>query len=128
MGRIRSVRLFLLLIAVLILSISVTIESTGNGNTTMLFMLLGALYLGIGFFTASSYALFMDMTDVHLGATQFSAYMGVTNACEMWSALAVGQLVGGFGYAIAFAVMAAVSFAALPVLKRLSNSSKELLR
>ncbi len=124
MGRIRTVSFFLLFMAVLILAVSIVIETGSAGNSASLFVLLGVLYLGIGLFTASSYALFMDMTDVRLGATQFSAYMGVTNACEMWSAFVVGQLVGGFGYAIAFAVMAAVSLAALPVLKRLSRSPK----
>jgi len=125
MGRIRAVSQFLLLMAFIILAISLVVE-TSSKDSAILLVLLGSLYVAIGLFTASSYALFMDMTDVHLGATQFSAYMGVTNACEMWSAFAVGQLVGGFGYAIAFAIMAAVSFAALPVLKLLSNASEEL--
>lgn len=75
-----------------------------------------AVYLGIGLFTAASYALFMDLTDPRLAGTQFSAYMGGTNACESWSALAAGRLVAASGYAIAFAAMAGLSLLALPLL------------
>jgi len=69
-------------------------------------LLFAALYVAIGLFTASSYALFMDLTDPRLGATQFSAYMGATNACESWSAVLGGRLIASSGYPAAFAVMA----------------------
>ncbi len=66
------------------------------------------LYMAIGAFTASTYAMFMDLTDPRLGATQFSALMGATNLCESWSALAIGRLVALWGYA------AAIFFLAIP--------------
>lgn len=82
---------------------------------------LSGLYLAIGAFTAASYALFMDITDARLGATQFSAYMGATNLCEVWSAYAVGKLIVRYDYGGAFLLMAAASLAALPVVRRLSD-------
>jgi MFS family permease len=77
---------------------------------------LGVLYAGIGLFTASSYALFMDLTDPRLGSTQFSAFMGATNLCEAWAAALVGGLVVGVGYPLAFATMAVAGLLALPLL------------
>lgn len=81
-----------------------------------LFAALSAVYLGIGLFTASSYALFMALTDPALGATQFSAFMGATNLCESWSARLGGVLASRHGYASAFALPALLGLAALPLL------------
>jgi len=78
--------------------------------------LYAALYLAIGFYTAASYALFMSLTDPRLGATQFSAYMGATNACEAWSVNLAGRFAGALGYPVAFASMALVSLASIPLL------------
>jgi MFS family permease len=78
--------------------------------------LLAAMYFFVGVFTAASYALFMDLTDPRLGATQFSAYMAATNACESWSAWGGGRLAAAYGYPVAFAVMSLVSLASLPLL------------
>ncbi len=75
--------------------------------------LLALLYFFIGAFTTASYALYMDMTDRRLGATQLSAYMSATNFCESGSAFAVGALVTALGYGAAFSVMAMVSLAGL---------------
>jgi hypothetical protein len=86
--------------------------------------LLALLYVTIGLFTAASYALLMDVTHPRLAATQFSAFMGGTNLCESWSALAVGRLAGGFGYAPAFVVMALASLLALPTLRGLRRPLK----
>lgn len=75
------------------------------------------IYFAIGLFTSTSYALFMDCTDSSLGATQFSAYMGMTNACESISSLSVGRLIARLGYGPAFLVMAAAgSLALIPLL------------
>jgi hypothetical protein len=68
-------------------------------------------------FTASSYALFMDITNPKLGATQFSAYMGATNGCEAWSGYTVGKLHTAFGYSVAFTLMSFVSLTTLIVLR-----------
>jgi len=82
------------------------------------------IYFLIGAFTATTYALFMDLTDPALGATQFSAFMGATNLCEVWAVYAAGRLASAGaagvdaapGYAVALAVLAAVSLAALALL------------
>ncbi len=75
----------------------------------------------IALFTASSYALFMDLTDARLGGTQFSAFMSATNGCESWSAWAGGRIVGPGNYAAAFLAMAAASLLGLPLLKWLAR-------
>ena len=77
------------------------------------------LYFAIGVFTASSYALFMDLTHPLLGATQFSAYMGATNACESIAAFTVGRLIAAMGYPLAFLIMGVLSLPSLLVLARL---------
>jgi predicted MFS family arabinose efflux permease len=66
-------------------------------------------------FTAASYALFMELTDPRLGATQFSSFMAATNACEAWAALLVGRLIVGNGYSSAFMALAAISLVGLPI-------------
>ena len=77
------------------------------------------LYFCIGLFTSSSYALFMEITDPALGATQFSAFMGATNGCESWSAFSVGKAIPVIGYPAAFSLMGIVSLAALPLIRGL---------
>lgn len=117
LGRVRSVLAFLLTIAASVL----LIVAWGERAPRHLPALLGLLYLAIGAFTASSYGLFMDLTHPRLGATQFSAYMAATNACEAWSSFAVGRLVAIGSYAPAFLAMAAISLLAVPVLRRMGR-------
>jgi len=115
-GRRLSVGLFLAAFsgAVLLLALADGVaEAERNG---MILPLMVLLYLCIGLFTASSYALFMDLTDPRLGGMQFSAYMGGTNGCESWSAFAVGRLIPPLGYPAAFAIMSLISLATLPLL------------
>ena len=69
--------------------------------------LLTTMYFFVGLFTASSYAIFMDLTHPRIGATQFSAFMAATNACESWSAWSAGRIVAVHGYPPAFLVMSA---------------------
>lgn len=76
---------------------------------------LGFVYLLFGIYTASAYALFMEITDPRLGGTQFSAYMGGINLCSVWSAWTVGALAARFDYPFALGAMAALSLAALPL-------------
>ncbi len=83
-------------------------------------LLLAATAFGIGLFTASSYALFMDLTRPGIAATQFSAFMGATNGCESWSSYTIGRIVASSGYATGMLVMCAVSLAAIPLLIPLS--------
>ncbi|GMU32464.1 MAG: MFS transporter [Planctomycetia bacterium] len=94
------------------------------GGLGALVALMGTLYVLIGAFTASSYAMFMDITRKELGATQFSAYMGATNLCEAWSARSVGTLHGRFGYGPAFGIMAAISLVSVPILMAIGSRRK----
>ncbi|MDP3938882.1 MAG: MFS transporter, partial [Deltaproteobacteria bacterium] len=110
-GRRRIVELFVLLTAGGVFALALSVRA-GAGPDLLQGLFVG-LYLAIGLLTASSYALFMDITDTRLRATQFSAYMGATNLCESWSAFGIGRLHAWHGYAVAFTVMAALSLVGL---------------
>ena len=60
-----------------------------------------------------------------IAATQFSAYMGMTNGCESWSTFAAGQIIADSGYSLAFLVMCGVSLAALPLLLGLAPETQQ---
>jgi MFS transporter, PAT family, beta-lactamase induction signal transducer AmpG len=122
-GRIRSVALFLLLFVINIVTIALLDGMMVHDARAWSVLLLSSLYFCIGMFTASSYALFMDITDPRLGATQFSAYMGATNGCEAWSTHAVGKLHSACGYPVAFIVMSSISLATLPLFRLLRRVS-----
>lgn len=92
------------------------VDLNGGAGAGALITLLSAMYFFVGFFTAVSYALFMDLTNPRLGATQFSAFMAATNGCESWSAWTSGRIVAAQGYPAAFLVMSTVSLLGLPLL------------
>lgn len=92
-------------------------DLAGASGAPVLIALLTTMYFFVGFFTAVSYALFMDLTEPRLGATQFTAFMAATNACESWSAWTSGRIVASHGYPAAFFAMSAVSLLALPLLR-----------
>jgi MFS family permease len=117
-GRLRSCAVFLLGFVAVIAALGV-IDFGGAASPLVRYLLLGAMYLFVGLFTAASYALFMDLTDPAIGGTQFSTYMSATNACESWSAWVGGRVAGASGYPAAFLVMSAASLVGLPVLARL---------
>lgn len=94
-------------------------DLAGASGALVLIPLLTTMYFFVGFFVAVSYALFMDLTEPRLGATQFSAFMAATNACESWSAFTSGRIVASHGYPAAFFAMSAVSLLALPLLRRM---------
>jgi len=85
---------------------------------------LGGVNLFLGVLTASSYALFMDLTNPRLGATQFSTFMGATNLCEVVSVGAAGALVARLGYAPALAALAGASLVAVPITMLLPSSRR----
>ncbi|MEQ8766050.1 MAG: MFS transporter [Planctomycetota bacterium] len=105
------------LIALLALSLAIFVlaglDHSANGASFGAAARLVAVYLGIGLFTATSYALFMDLTSPELAATEFAAFMGMTNLCESRAALYGGQLIADVGYGDAFAIMAGISLASL---------------
>lgn len=99
----------------LIASLGATIELIQAPPVWSLIGLLSALYLVIGSYTASSYAMFMNLTSHEVAGTQFSAFMGATNMCEAWSARLMGSLIGVWGFAAALLVVAGIGLLALPM-------------
>jgi len=119
-GRLPVTRAAVLLIAATGIALALTDPWMELGGPGRLGVLAG-LYLLIGLFTASSYALFMDLTDPEIGATQFSTYMGVTNLCEAWSAFSVGRFASWGGYPVAFALLAIASLVSLGPLRTIGR-------
>lgn len=113
-GRVRVVALSLAGFVTPIVVLAAADAALAGGGVRM--TLLAAMYFFVGAFTASSYAVFMNLTDPRLGATQFSAFMAGTNACESWSVWAAGRIASAQGYPAAFLVMSLVSVSALPLL------------
>jgi MFS transporter, PAT family, beta-lactamase induction signal transducer AmpG len=126
-GRTRTVGLFLCGFVAVILLLAAA-DGYGAESRPVLLTLLTAMYFFIGLFTAASYALFMDLTDPALGATQFSAFMAATNGCESWSGWAGGRMAAGAGYSTAFVVTSAVSLLSLPILWMLGRFRRRSLR
>ncbi|HVS11019.1 MAG TPA: MFS transporter, partial [Planctomycetota bacterium] len=107
-GRRASIAASLLATVVAVAAVAL-VPRIAPGSGAAVFVPLGALYLAIGLFTASSYALFMDLTDPRLGATQVSAFMGATTLCESWAARLASLAAPRFGYPAAFLGLALVS-------------------
>lgn len=120
-GRIRSVAIFLAGFVAAIVLLALT-DRTGAAGAGVLIALLAAMYFCVGLFTAASYALFMDLTDRRLGATQFTTFMAATNGCESWSVWAGGRIAGASGYPASFLAMSAVSLLSLAVLPKLASA------
>ena len=116
----------LLLVAAAVALLSGAILAGARGGAVL--ALLAVVYLTLGFLTTASYALFMDLTDPRAGATEFSAFMGLTNLCESWSVFAAGRIASRLGpdptphsYAVSWLALAGLSLlglAALPWVRR----------
>ncbi len=115
-GRKRLVAGALIWIVIVVSALAVSDRWAGEIRGPHLLACLAGAAFGIGVFTASSYALFMDLTDPALGASQFSAFMGSTNGCESWSTYVIGQVIAAYGYAAGMLLMSLVSLAAIPLL------------
>lgn len=123
-GRIKTVRASMLLCSFFILLLALAALLPGNANHTLFFTLMAGMYLAIGLFISSSYALFMDISDPELKATQFSTFMGSTNLCESWSGYSIGRLVPLMGYSAGFILFAFIPFLAFPLLKRIEKERR----
>lgn len=110
-------------IAVTIIGLAATDWLGDSTGSWQLFVWLVATATGIGMFTASSYAMFMNITRPALAATQFSAFMGATNGCESWSSYATGQIIASSGYPTAMLAMSIVSLMSLPLVAMLRYGS-----
>jgi len=82
---------------------------------------LATVYIAIGFLTAASYALFMQLARGPFSATRFSLFMAMTNGCEAWAGFAGGRMKEPLGYAGAFLVLVVVSLLSLPLLWMLAR-------
>lgn len=89
-----------------------------SGHSAPVWFFLCTVYIGIGIFTAASYAYFMDLSRTTFAATQFSAFMGATNLCEVWATGAGGYVAQAGGYGPAFILFAILSFGSLMFLSR----------
>lgn len=106
-----------LLVAAAVAALGLAVLAGARGAP--LLALLASVYLTLGALTASSYALFMDLSDPRAGATQFSAFMGATNLCESWAVFAAGRIAAGGGpdgYATAWLATAGASLLGLAAL------------
>jgi MFS transporter, PAT family, beta-lactamase induction signal transducer AmpG len=81
-------------------------------------MFYAITYFAIGAFTAGSYALFMQNANGPLAATVFSAFMGLTNACEAWAGRLGGAMQMASSYGASLLLLAALSLFALLLLPR----------
>lgn len=84
--------------------------------------LFSAMYFFVGMFTTSSYALFMDVTNPKLSATEFSTFMAATNACEAWTVWSSGIIIAATGYGFSFLLMSGVSLLSLFFLFRIKSN------
>ena len=114
----------LVLLSLAVVAIGLADQFSGIAVEYYAFPLLALTALGIGAFTASSYALFMDLTEPGIAATQFSAFMGSTNGCESWSSFISGIIIASSGYPAAMYVMAVVSLLTAPVLMLLDTTER----
>lgn len=122
-GKRQCVAISLVFISFTVSALAISDRLLGAESTTPLLGWLGASALGIGLFTSSSYALFMNICHPRIAATQFSAFMGATNACEFWSGLLAGQIIGNFGYSPAMLIMGIASLFALPLVWKMQRQS-----
>jgi MFS transporter, PAT family, beta-lactamase induction signal transducer AmpG len=125
-GNVRAIRAFVVTAVLVIVFTSGATQVAEAGHAIIIAGMLG-VYVCAGLLTASSYALFMQLTDPKLGATQFSAYMGAINGCEAWAGFAAGQLAERFDYPLAFVTVALVSLLAWPLLGRIRREHGKLV-
>lgn len=112
----RTLALAVLAVAAAVAALAVAASEEIGAPRFLLLPTLGAVQFTFGIYTASAYALFMELTDPKLGGTQFSAYMGGVNLCSVWATWTVGELAGRFDYSPALLSVTAASLAALPLL------------
>jgi hypothetical protein len=122
LGKRKTVSLSIVSLSVTILVLSAYDMLVSPPTVLLTLAMLTVLYLFIGLFTTSSYAMLMGITDARVGATQFSAFMAATNACESWAGFAAGRAVPSFGYGGAFGILALVPLTILPWMRHISST------
>ena len=121
MSRKKSIIFFLIGFVFLIALVSVNNSINPHAPHFMWIALFTGMYFFTGMFTSSSYALFMDVTNPKLAATEFSTFMAATNGCESWAVWSAGILAASQGYSVAFLAMCLVSLLSLFFLREIKN-------
>jgi len=115
-GRRRFVAMSLVLTCLSVAALAICDMTFEVERGRALLVCLAFAAFGIGLFTSSSYALFMDITHPAVAATQFSAFMGLTNGCESWSTWLSGRIIPDYGYPVALLVLCVVSLLSIGIL------------
>jgi predicted MFS family arabinose efflux permease len=123
LGHVRVAWFSLLALVLASVSLGLAEANASDDSRAIQLALIEFVYFVVGIFTASSYALFMDLSAARWKATLFSVFMGATNACESASAFAVGQLVPAFSFSGAFIIMTLPSLLGLAILPLLRKKS-----
>ena len=89
---------------------------TGERMGLHLFVILTAVAFSIGWFTVALYTWLMHLTSPRLAATQFTAFMAASNACEAWSTSLLGSLQVNVGYPVAILILCGISTIAAGVI------------
>ena len=95
-GSFRFVRITLVTMAALIAALAWLDIAFEQMPRLPMFALMVLIGVGIGVFTAASYAMYMNLTRPAIAATQFSTFMGAINGCESWSVYLLGRLIAGW--------------------------------
>jgi MFS family permease len=122
-SRKRSVGKFLVAFVIPVIVIAAMDWSSAEIKPVYYIVGFSIMYLFVGMFVASSYALFKDLTNPKLGATQFSTYMSATNGCEVWTVWAAGRITGLWDYSYAFLLMGVISLLSLVVLRNIKRNN-----
>ncbi|MGB7346763.1 MAG: MFS transporter [Pirellulaceae bacterium] len=111
-GRVTGSRFLAIAIAVnltAIVTLAVTDHFSASRPGWHLMFLLALISVTIGWLTVAMYQWLMNLTSPQLAATQFTAFMAATNACEAWSTAAFGNLQSQWGYPAAMITLCGFS-------------------
>ncbi len=103
-------------IGILVAGLAASLPDGAASSPTPYVGYLAIIWVAIGFFTAASYALFMQLSQGALSATRFAVFMAMTNACEAWAGFAGGRMTAPLGYPTALLVLVAASAVGLGAL------------
>ena len=95
-----------------ILGLAAWDSASGQRGGIHLLLMLSLTAITIGMFTVALYSWLMDLTSKAVAATQFTAFMAATNACEAWSTWLFGRFQSDWGYGLTMAMMCAISASA----------------
>ncbi|QEF98958.1 muropeptide transporter [Stieleria maiorica] len=126
-GRFLAIAIMINVLAITSFAVSDLTFAGDSGNH--LLVLLSIVAVTIGWMTVALYNWLMNLTDPQLAATQFTAFMAATNACEAWSTALIGRLQSVFGYPPAVLVLSGISLGsalvAFALARRIAGNASE---